>query len=141
MILQLLAGGIVGAGAILTLGWWLEHREDRMIDAFLQEEEDRYTRIFELLLVGIEPPECEFYLVAPSPVEQGVAVIQMILEEEGQLKKFYARADGLDITIIGFQEFAAIASYDLVKAIPCVEDMESDDFWEDDEDEDDYEEA
>ena len=142
---ELLLGCGIGAGVVLARIYWLNWLEERMIDAFIQEEEekiqdeyDKYVRIFELLLVGIQP-ESDFCLVAPSPVVLGVAIMQIIFEEGDELNKMYARADGFDVTIISCQEFAAIASYELVKAIPCVEDMDSDDFWE--EDDEDYEES
>lgn len=135
MIYQLLLGCGVGAGVMFALGYWnykrLERLEEKVIDAFIQEEHDRYVRIFELLLIGFEPESC-FCISASSPVEDGVAVMQIILEEDDELIKLYARADGLAVTIIGHQEWASIAGYELVQAIPCVEDLESDDFWDND---------
>jgi hypothetical protein len=136
MIFQLLAGGILGAGAILTLGWWVEHREDRLIEAFLQEEEDTILRMFELMLLGFEDESVTGFIVS-SPVEQGVVAMKMIVHEGEQDVIFYARADGFDVSLVSPQEWAAIASYEVVQAIPCVEDFNTEDDW----DEDDYEEA
>lgn len=131
MILQLLAGGIVGAGAILAIGWWAGHREDRMIEAFLQEEEDTLIKMFELMLLGFEDESVTGFIVT-SPVEKGVLALKMIIHQEDQDVIVYARADGFDISLVSFQEWAAIATYEVVQAIPCVEDFDDDD-WEDDE--------
>lgn len=141
MILQLLAGGVVGAGTMLALGWWVSHREDRMIKAFLQEEEDKIVKLFELMLIGFEDENITGFMVT-SPVETGVVAMKIIVHQEDGDVIFYARADGLDVSLVNFQEWAALATYEVVQAIPCVEDMESDDFWEDDGDEDsEYEDA
>lgn len=131
MISQLLIGCGVGAGAILTLGWWANHREERMIDAFLQDEEDRLVNMFELMLLGFESDNMTGFVTA-SPVEAGVAVMKMILHEDEQDMIVYARADGFDVSLISFQEWAHLATWEIVKAIPCIEDFDNDGFWEED---------
>ncbi len=136
MILQIVSGGIVGAGAMLALGWWVSHREDRMIEAFLQGEEDKIVKLFELMLIGFEDENITGFMVT-SPVETGVVAMKMIVHQEDGDVIFYARADGLDVSLINFQEWAALATYEVVQAIPCVEDFDTEDDW----DEDDYEEA
>ena len=129
MILQLLLGTI-GAGTILTLGWWAGHREDKMIEAFLQEEEDTIIKMFELMLLGFEDESVTGFMVS-SPVESGVVAMKMIIHQEDGDVIVYGRADGFDVSLVSFQEWAAIASYEVVQAIPCVEDFDS---FEDDED-------
>ena len=132
MILQLVSGGIVGAGAMLALGWWVSHREDRMIEAFLQEEEDKIVKLFELMLLGFEDENITGFIVT-SPVETGVVAMKMIVYQEDGDVIVYARADGFDVSLINFQEWAALATYEVVQAIPCIEDMddfENDEDWE-----------
>jgi hypothetical protein len=132
MIAQLLIGGVIGAGAILALGWWAGHREDKMIEAFLQEEEDTVIKMFELMLLGFEDESVTGFVVS-SPVESGVVAMKMIIHQEDSDVIVYARADGLDVSLVSFQEWAAIASYEVVQAIPCIEDFddfEDDDDWE-----------